>query len=260
MDRISILDTRFAVGSETGPRSSIWRAWSHQNEIYVVQRSLAGVEKISLHSSRVCRKAFTSEHGLPVGLDDRATIKWKRPPSPDQGLGEASRVLMIAFPTDFLSTSPKQALDKPITWVPAAPSGCATILEMLFTHETEEQVRQEFAATNLRRVVDSVLLPNGELFILASHVSDWKNRQVRVPAGETHPGYLFSYSDPDNTGRPVRIILFNQPNDGDALIGQELGGYRKSVSDFDAADNGIDTLTRKEVFEIKHGRSKLKDI
>ena len=166
------LDIRFAIGFEGGPRSIIWRAWSHRKEIYIAQRNMAGVEKISFHSSGICRKAFTSEHGAPKGLPDRATTKWKRPSTPLRGVGEATRVLMIAFPSGFLSTSPPLVPDKPIIWIPPAPSGGAAVLEMFFTNESEEQVRQEFAAANQRRIVDCISLSNDELFLLASHFSD----------------------------------------------------------------------------------------
>jgi DNA-binding Lrp family transcriptional regulator len=46
--------------------------------------------------------------------------------------------LEVGFPADYLSTSielPKKA----VTWIPAAQAGGATVLEMVFSFESEEE-------------------------------------------------------------------------------------------------------------------------
>ena len=54
-----------------------------------------------------------------------------------------------------------------------------------------------------------------------------KNRDLHMPASHHESSdFLFSATDPENTGRPIRLVVFNSPADGEALIGWELGGYR----------------------------------
>jgi hypothetical protein len=47
---------RFAVGKPEGPRSTVWRLWTHKNEVYISAWSLASDVKISLHSSGDARE------------------------------------------------------------------------------------------------------------------------------------------------------------------------------------------------------------
>ncbi len=220
------LQIRFAIGSSQGPQSSVWRVFSHRDEVYVAHRTHAHVEKFSFHSSGICRRAFTRQFGVPSGLSDRATQKWWRMPTPERGLEQASCVLRAAFPTDYLS-DPKELTSKAVTFIPAAPVGMAMIVEMFFTNETTETVRRKLARCNEMNLIASHSLENGELFTIASYTIDWKNRDIIVPSSHHEKADLvFSQHDPANTGRPLRLTMYNNPQDCDAIMIQELGGYR----------------------------------
>jgi hypothetical protein len=54
---------RFAVGSPTGLRSSTWRIWSakHTKDVYLAARSIAGLQKVSLHESQSWSHSFVSD-------------------------------------------------------------------------------------------------------------------------------------------------------------------------------------------------------
>jgi hypothetical protein len=54
---------RFAVGSPTGLRSSTWRIWSakHTKDVYLAARSIAGLQKVSLHETRSWSHSFVSD-------------------------------------------------------------------------------------------------------------------------------------------------------------------------------------------------------
>lgn len=157
-------------------------------------------------------------------MADRAIFKWKRSQTPLEGAGGASRVAWIAFPTDFLSrlTTPTKRTTK----ITAAPPGGATYLELAYTFESEAFVASAFQS-NQRRLQSYTKLPSGESFFICSYHGDWENKDLNSPAGtqSVFPNLLFSANDPLNTGRPVRIIFGPVPNDGDALVLQELGGY-----------------------------------
>jgi len=54
---------RFAVGSPTGLRSSTWCIWSakHTKDVYLAARSIAGLQKVSLHESQSWSHSFVSD-------------------------------------------------------------------------------------------------------------------------------------------------------------------------------------------------------
>ena len=54
---------RFAVGKETERRSGIWRVWrdAGKSDVYLAIRTIAGINKISLHPSGSCTASLTSQ-------------------------------------------------------------------------------------------------------------------------------------------------------------------------------------------------------
>jgi hypothetical protein len=80
-------------------------------------------------------------------------------------------------------------------------------------------------------LVSYTLLPNGESFILSYYHGDWENRDLQSPKseGSIFPDLLFSSHDPQNTGRPFRIIIGPAPKDGNELRVHELGGYKVNL-------------------------------
>lgn len=146
---------------------------------------------------------------------------------PPVSSGRASRVAWIAFPTDVLSRIVDKNA-KHTLWIPAAPHGGATYIELMYTSESESTVVAAFIA-NGRVLASYTPLPEGDACFLSYYHSDWENRDLRVPAGKgsVFPDLLFSASDSRDTGRPIRIRFGPPPKDGDALVLQELGGYRE---------------------------------
>lgn len=174
---------RFAVGKPEGPRSSVWRLWTHNNEVYLSPWSVGADAKVSLHSSGDWRDAFTKEHvakGSPfvVSDQDRTLDRWKRPAEFVPG---ATKAYMIVVPSSEV-TAPRhpeayslfrQKLGgKAVVWVPAAPEGYATHFTVLFT-------RPEATAATLpgwpgrksmgTRFIWTHELPNGQSVWIVSH-------------------------------------------------------------------------------------------
>jgi len=221
----NLFDLRFTIEGEDGFRSSQWRLWiTSLGDVYLTTRGMGGIQKYSFHQSGICRSAFTKEHGTPSTMQDRAICKWKRAQTPQSGIGGASRVAWLAFPTDFLSRT--TAPTKKTVQINAAPPGGSTYLELGYTLESEEFVGAAFRESQ-RRLHSYTLLPSGEAFFITSYHSDWENKDLNSPSGEgsVFPDLLFSANDPLDTGRPIRIFFGPTPKDGDALVLQELGGY-----------------------------------
>lgn len=220
-------DLRFIVQRADGYCSSPWRLWvTAPGDVYLAVRGMGGIEKYSFHQSGICRSAFTKEHGVPSTMKDRAIFKWVRAKTPFQGSGRASRIVWMAFPTDFLSR-PSHPVPAKTLCIQAAPAGDATFIELAFTFESQNSVVSAFG-TNGRRLHAYLPLPSGEALIVDSYCADWTNDELRSPPapGSVFPELLFSHKDPEGTGRPVRIRFGPAPKDGDALVLQELGGYK----------------------------------
>src|SRR5215510_12100156 len=66
---------RFAVGSESSARSSIWRLWTQvssagHEDVYLGVRSKAGIFKVSFHGSGVCQQALSDSFASQSAVVD----------------------------------------------------------------------------------------------------------------------------------------------------------------------------------------------
>lgn len=85
------------------------------------------------------------------------------------GNGGASRVALIAFPTDYLSRGAVPPART--TLITAAPLGGATCLELGYTFESEAFILTAFQG-NQRLLHSYAKLPSGEAFFASSYYSD----------------------------------------------------------------------------------------
>jgi hypothetical protein len=219
-------DLRFAVGTPNGLRSHQWRLWAKRGQVYLAVGKMGRIEKFSFHDGNVCRHAFTSEYGAPAGRSNRAMHEWRRPATPAPGVPKASCPLMVGFPTDYLSTALEQPVDKPTTWIEAARPGQMVVVSSLFTRETRAAFAKLIGEGN-QELICYVELGDEEAFALVSHVEDSAAAEnFRVLAGHGEARDLVIWDrDPEGSGRPVRIIRFTSPQDGDAMQALEQGGY-----------------------------------
>jgi hypothetical protein len=221
----NLLDLRFGIKRPDGFISDIWRAWvTRQGDVYLGTKGIAGIAKYSFHRSGVCRSAFTSQHGTPTTMTDRAMFKWRRAETPPLGADRASRAAWLAFPTDYLSRQ-FQAYDGRTVWIDAAPAGGATYVELSFTAESESRIHEAFDIRRERSLLRFVALPTGDSCFIAYYPGEWENSDLRVPGEGRTADLLFSADDPLNTGRPLRIRFGPPPKDSDAMVLQELGGF-----------------------------------
>lgn len=221
----NVVDLRLGVRSAQAQVSLIWRLFvTKKRDVYFAVRTMAGIVKYSFHQSGICRSAFTAEHGKPGALQDRAMYKWDRAPISPKGQGRLSRVLLLAFPTDLLSRSRPADTEAGVTWMEAAPAGRATYLSLSFTAEARADVETAYNTNGTRLLSYTTLNPTTNLLVDYHH-ADWQNEDLTIPGEGKTSDLLFSASDPNNTGRPIRLVFGARPNDGDALHIRELGGY-----------------------------------
>lgn len=250
------LDARLVVGVPGGARSNTWRIWSQGDEIYVLSGGMGGVEKLSFHSSGICRKAFTSDWGAPPGLADRATVKWKRNATPPVAEGTGCCVLEVQIATDYLSTG-LEALTKKVIWIEPAPSNRMTVLEMFFTRHSDDDLRS--LASGQKKIVVYHRMPNGEAFAVVSCFAEGEPANFYMPASLHESADLIFTPDASTAGgRPIRITVYKHPRDGDRMTAWEWGGYKGQVT-AEMLEAGMGVFRRDRVFD-KSGRKQSKKL
>ena len=166
---------RFAVGAKDGPRSGVWRAWSNlgQSDIYIAIRTIAGLNKVSLHPTGWCSASMTSQEARsnPAALQSqggtRHLDKWQRPLLTGNLL---SIPLRLRFPASEL----RPGIDTPsrntkISWLPSPHGGHAIDVLCIFT-SSAYSVGEWPWKSDQGNLLASTRLPNGETFWLISHL------------------------------------------------------------------------------------------
>jgi hypothetical protein len=228
-------DVRVAIGTLAGPRSNVWHFFSRNDQVYAVHGRAGSVEKFSFHTPDVCRLALTKEYAIRSDFQDRHAYEWRRNVASNVGLSRVVRVLRIEFPTDLLSTA-LQPLKKTIRWITPAPTGGSTMIDLLFTGDSERRAREEIKHDPPERghqLLAYTQLSNGEAFCLTSWFAPQASlTTLKIPASyHAENDLIVSTLDPDGTGRPIRLSVFSNPKDGDMMHVFDLGAFLKPPTD-----------------------------
>lgn len=244
-----LMEISFAVGSISGPRSSVWSLRADpKGDVYAGPAGTVADVKYSLHKSGICRKAIVKERAEASGLEgDRVIERWKRLTPGNPQYPEAVRPLLLQFATNHLSTTNTLPV-RPDTWIPAAPSGYATIVEFIFTARLPAEVARAFETAGQRKALVIWRLRQ-ETFVLAHGDTVCPDEELLFPAEGTSPtDRLFSPSDPHGTGRPLRLNVDHFTPDREVLCISELGGFdvqKGSIS------RSVPTITARRVIALK---------
>lgn len=216
---------RFAVFSESGARSLVWRLWLDKNDVYLTSRSMTNIVKTSFHYSKgICRHAETK-----VGDKPREAIaRWIRAPLPAPGKDRGVLLARISIPSDYLSTSLNSDPPVDVIRLPSAPSGKATFVEVFLTKESLARVDALFPGGGSTLIARRSLMNGVTMGIRYSH-GHYDFKGIESPKADASSSVFGNLSFPEvdlwDTGRPIRMTLFHQPKDGDALDILEIGGY-----------------------------------
>jgi len=240
---------RFIIGSLDGPRSSDWCVKSHRGSVYFFGRLTGSAVKFSFHDKQIARYAITREMSESLGHSthghDRAIQEWKRAATPPIGSGRASLALSIGFPSNFLSTNLRQ-ISHNINTIDAACENMTTVIELLFVNENEKTFQRFIQGTG--RVLQKFMkLQSGEHVAITSRHACNVGEEICVPpdVGERRM-LVFPYHDPESTGRPVRLMFCNNPQDNCEVICWEMGGFW-AEKNFHVQD--MHSINRSSVFQ-----------
>jgi hypothetical protein len=222
---------RFAVGEPGGRYSSVWSALGSNNDFYIGARSVMGSTKISLHKTGICRLGLTASHfdlaveqGLIPPEEDRAFVKWRRPPAPETG---ATLAVVLIFPTDFLRLdAPIGTAKKPLVIFEAAERGKA--VEVGFFYSREPAVTLEEKFLKIGKPLFRTDLDNGETVWMVARIADFD--PTVLPSTEKINGGVGRLLDRDAFAeagverRGLTGTFWNSPKDGEDLRIIEIGG------------------------------------
>jgi hypothetical protein len=216
MNRTQRFIFRFGVGDPSGFQSGVWRVWAGpgKSDVYMAIRTIAGINKISLHATGACNASLTSQAvkndpALTERLGgSRHLDQWSRPMHTGSLL---SIPLRIRFPESELRTRiGSEEPEKKVVWLPAPPSDHAVDVVCNFTGQVFESGKwpwQDEGGT----LLTSAKLQNGEAFWLTALVYrapqglrsmiEQQRDRARVPPnsrlliGETGPGNVRVLTD-----------------------------------------------------------------
>jgi hypothetical protein len=239
------LSIRVAVGYAAGRHSTVWSIFSKNNEVYATHRTMGGIEKLSFHSSRICRRAYIDKRQLPPSMQDRVFNRWTRAETVPAGQGQAVAVLTVFFPEGHLSPDLPSTAKKAI-WLPPPLPGEARFLQLLLTREKEKNLQKLFVNAG-HFLVAYHGLPNGEAVAIRSWAHEFEQRDLIVEAGHGVQRDLVLPSHFEvGVDRHVGFTTYSQPDEMRCL---ELSGYWVTAGEARRRFPGADTFSRTTLVE-----------
>src|SRR3990172_8238712 len=119
---------RFCVGTKQGPRSTVWKLFSHADEMYLQSRGMGTTSKISFHRTGQAHWARTDKWVVATGArnQNRYLTKWTyEPPQPHS----PTHAVSIVFPASELQTPGAPRRLATIRWLEAPPAKMALVVE-----------------------------------------------------------------------------------------------------------------------------------
>ena len=156
-----------AVGSPDNPRSSVWRLWVQDDEVYFGPLSMVSSLKVSLHNSGDWRIAWVKPPQKLGKNSSRIIKKWTRPDT-SSGLTHCVAVYVppVLVPKPFAQ---KSISDRRIIWMPPSLHK-ATILFVGIAGRGTDLDPARFA---LDRLVGKRKKGNGETVFIVAHERDY---------------------------------------------------------------------------------------
>ena len=212
---------RFAVINDAGKRAATWKCWSPsgvgKHDVYLACRELGGFLKASLHQSNQWHIAYRSgflEANLPDPVIDppnRFIDKWQRPKEIAPGITLAFR---IVTPFSAATTPITKPESQKIKWIPNAPIGKATEIDVLITKSNTVISSWPGKRSMGTKLVGSMPLESGETVWIVY----WYVPLPQTAKLSGTPTFFKGKSRLDLSGNNLRILLFGQEPDGSRVV------------------------------------------
>lgn len=219
---------RFFVADEDDrPRSSLWRAFSHKDDVYLAPRNIAGALKLSVHRDGNCQYGTTAPYFRKAkerGIEEFPSLtRWRRPSTPEVG---AVHLASILFPTDFLRSTTIAKPTKLKVALPLAPPGHAIEVMLLYAN-VEPSVAENLLRNRGIAAFGFMTLLCGEIAILAARQVPFEAEfipDLKSIAGQMRPLLGAPALDEKMSGLHA-VLMHKKPADGDVIHLTEINGF-----------------------------------
>jgi hypothetical protein len=132
-----ITEARFAVGARHAPKSSIWKAETVGDDVYIFTRMFGADIKISIHASGQCNWSLTNNGFKRMGLKKNAERHMKQWTIMRPSENKAEMVFQIKIPVSEIRQYTVQDKKK-VFWIENAPGG-TTVRIIFYIAPSSEQ-------------------------------------------------------------------------------------------------------------------------
>jgi hypothetical protein len=205
---------RIAVG-EPGRRSGVWNVWANRgkSDVYVAARSVAGVQKFSLHETGDWRHQWVTQEQAKrfTGKHDRMLDRWPRPP---ESAGGWTRALAIWVPQpDVRDISEDDQSPEGVTWLPEPLPGFAIGIHVVVAKTDRGLVPVKGAFP-----VEAFTLANGEVvLVLVSRAELTDERRQWLEEQRARAQAVYSHIDLTGVKAP-RMTLFGYDDNDNRIL------------------------------------------
>lgn len=211
---------RFGITNGKGTRASTWKCWtpgSGKHDVYLACRSLGGTLKASMHQSgnwhiAYTRRFFDENVAAAEGIHSTRFIEqWPRPTVLAPGFTLAFR---IVTPLSAVSTPCDQPSSPHLEWIPNAPEGKATEIDVIITDPRTDVTSWPGKRSMGTQLVGSITLDSGEtVWIVWLVVDNPKFTTIRTTAK-----YYKGRGPEDLRGKKLRALVFGNEKDGSRVV------------------------------------------
>lgn len=213
---------RFGIHDDADRRAATWKLWTEtsdgKSELYLTNRSLGGVLKASLHESGKWHIAYSKStfenkvKGANPKFKDRFIEKWPRPPEFQPG---ATKAFSIVTPWSAVANPIKGSNVKKVDWIPNAPEGKATEIQIIITQPTIELNGWPGKKSPGTSLIGSISLENGETAWVVYWVVDMPDfSSLRKATLRPYKGVKKENIPKEG----LRIIIFGTAPDGSKVM------------------------------------------
>jgi hypothetical protein len=137
---------RVAAG-RPGRRSGVWRIWANRSksDVYVAARSIAGIQKFSLHESGDWRHQWVTPQQAEqfTAAPNRVLDRWARPPDGPGGWTKALSIWVLK--EDIQEIEDDDQASEGVAWTPEPPVGFAAGIHVVVAKTDLGSVRVQGA-------------------------------------------------------------------------------------------------------------------
>jgi len=216
-------EIRFGIGDPNHKHSMSWKLWSdnspNKSELYITQRKLGGIMKVSFHQSGSWHISFSKStylnfvKGAIPTFNDRFIKKWERPEEIAPGITLALRIII---PNSSLNSNSQIKKPSKVKWI--NPPEKEKAIEVYIFITTESTIVSNWPGKNGMgtEYIGSFQMNNGETVWAVYKIIETPTIS-NLDKGKGYPFKGKTFKDLEKANS-LKAIFFADHNDGSKII------------------------------------------